>query len=67
MAFWKFGNFKLVSNIFQKLFEIGDWILVSWWVDYLIKFFFKIHLIFPELCPFEYFGILNQDMMAIYC
>ena len=63
MALSKFGHFKLVKKISQKLFELGDWIFVSWgwWVDYLFKFFLKIHLIFPEVWPFENFGILNNS------
>ena len=62
MALLKFGHFKLVSNISQKQFELGAWNLSAdrgWWVDYLIKFLKKITSFFPELWPFENFGILN--------
>ena len=30
MALWKFGDFKLVSKISRKVFELGAWNLVSW-------------------------------------
>ena len=62
---WPFENFgflKLVIKISQKY--VGEGIETwsadrGWWVDYLIKFKKKIHLIFPELWPFENLGILN--------
>ena len=61
MALWKFGHFKLVSKISQKLFELETWSADrGWWVDYLIKLKKKRnHFIFPELWPFENLGILN--------
>ena len=30
MALWKFGHFKFVSKISQKLYELGAWNMVSW-------------------------------------
>ena len=62
MAFWKFGHFKLIGKISQKLFELGvelDQLIGD--DEYITWFNLKktIHLIFPELWPFENLGILK--------
>ena len=41
MALWKFGHFKHVSKISQKLFELGAWNLV----DYLLNVWVKSKIV----------------------
>ena len=56
MALWKFGHFKLVSKMSQKLLELGAWTRSAdreWWVDYLIKFKKKIILFFRSYGPLK--------------
>ena len=68
MAIWKFEHFvlNLSARYLVNCLSLG---LETWSadrglrVDYLIKLK-KIHLIFPELWPFENLGILN--LSAIY-